>query len=186
MKILSLLLGHFNQAEFHVYRIESTVVLLFKLSDVCSIFNLPSPIAQLESQSEPFYRDKDHDIYLKSSTLSTIAIKHSKFLLAELCKLKPSDYAANLADSILSNIPGLERNKIKKDETQYVPTDIELSDSAATIPIVKSEPVSPRMMTTSDPMAIDTMLTHGAGSQQTRRLSRYNKNVFFSCVFYTK
>lgn len=171
MKILSLLLGHFNQAEFHVYRIESTVVLLFKLSDVCSFFKLPSPIAQLESQSEPFYRDKQNDIYLKSSTLSTIAIKQNKFLLAELCKLKPSDYAANLADSILSNIPGLERNKIKKDETQYISTDIELSD-AATIPVVKSEPVSPRMMTTSDPMAIDTMLTHGAGSQQTRRLSR--------------
>lgn len=170
MKILSLLLGHFNQTEFYVYRIESTVVLLFKLSDVCSFFNLPSPIPLLESQSEPFYRDKENDIFLKSTTLATIAIKHNKFLLAELCKLKPNDYAANLADSILSNIPGLERNKIKKDETQYISTDIELLD-ATSIPIVKSEPVSPRMLTT-DPMAIDTMLTHGAGSQQTRRLSR--------------
>lgn len=172
MKILSLLLGHFNQTElFHVYRIESTVVLLFKLSDVCSFFKFASPIQILESQSEPFYRDKQNDIYLKSTTLATIAIKHNKFLLAELCKLKPNDYAANLADSILSNIPGLERNKIKKDETQYIATDIELSDATSSIPVVKSEPVSPRMLT-NDPMAIDTMLTHGAGSQQTRRLSR--------------
>ncbi|KAI9245955.1 hypothetical protein EDC94DRAFT_627907 [Helicostylum pulchrum] len=167
MKIQSLLLGHFQSSQaFYLYRIKNTNILLFKLTQVCSFFDLP--LTQLlESQSELFYRDKHDEVYLKTTSLASIAIKYNKFLLAELCKLKPTDYAANLADSILFNLSGLEHNKLKLDKTQYEDTNIELLEATSPIQIVKTEPVL-----TNDPMAIDSMLTHGAGSQKTRRLSR--------------
>lgn len=211
MNISSLLLGHFNnninnnnnaQEPFHLHRIENTSILLFKLNDVVSFFNLPSTHEVLEkvSPTDLFYRDvhQPNDIYTTTSLLASLAIKHNKFLLAELCKLKPTDYAANLADSILANIPRLDWNKGKKDISQYKSTKIELvessiNDTAVTATVtataamaVKPEPISPPPMLPSsnkqqsDPMAIDTMLSHnngnGAGSQptnqQTRRLSR--------------
>lgn len=183
MNIESLLLGHFDSNKpFYVYRIKDTSTLLFKLEDVCSFFNLPH---SLETQSVTIYVDKQqqqannhNDVYLTSTDLGTLAIKHKKFLLAELCKLKPNDYAANLAEAILCNFKRFERNTVKKDNSQYKSTGIELIESFGT---VKSEPLSPPPLhptttSTSDPMAIDTMLTHGGGGggagSLTRRLSR--------------
>jgi hypothetical protein len=195
MNILSLLLGHFNNTQpFYLYRIENSSILLFKLTDVCSFFNLPSPTELLHhsEQHQLLYRDKHQDIYITTNLLAPLAIKHNKFLLAELCKLKPTDYAAKLADSILFNLPHLECTKGKKDKSQYKLTNIELIESSLSATsgeyTVKSEPISPPPIVAtpskqqSDLMAIDSILTQGgtsagAGSQssnhqQTRRLSR--------------
>lgn len=173
MNVVSLLLGHFHPSSkpFYLYRIESTSILLFNLTDVCHFFNLPSPLELIENQS--YYRDKQqNDIYLPCSVLGSLAIKHKKFLLAELCKLKQNDYAANLSEAILNNIPQLKRNG---EQASYKTTDIQLVESQ-----VKKEPISPpplnktQSSNATDRMSIDTMLTHGgdSGSQLTRRLSR--------------
>lgn len=173
MNIQSLLLGHFPlKKPFYLYRIKDTNILLFKLTQVCSFFDLP--LTQiLERPSEHVYRDKENQVYLKTTSLAPLAIKYNKFLLAELCKLNVNDYAANLADSILSNIPGLERNQHKLDSREYEATDIELLEVTSPIIQLKDNTL------THDPMAIDTMLTHGAGSQKTRRLSRFKVLLIF-------
>ncbi|KAI8877063.1 hypothetical protein K501DRAFT_337656, partial [Backusella circina FSU 941] len=188
MKVDSLLLGHFvnssdDRHPFYLYRLKDSTMLLFKLVDVCSFFNLPElPVSSLPAES---YCDEQQDIYLSTPALTQVAIKHNKFLLAELCKLKPSDYAANLADSILSTMPSLECSKDFK-KNSYNETDISISPISPTHHPVKSEPLSPppppppsatnnnTTIRKSDPMALDSMLTHntnGAGSQS-RKQSR--------------
>jgi hypothetical protein len=190
MKIDSLLLGHFvnscdDRHPFYLYRSKDSTMLLFKLVDVCSFFNLPElPVSSLPPDS---YCDEQQVIYLSTPALTQVAIKHNKFLLAELCKLKPSDYAANLADSILSTMPSLECSKDYK-KNNYSETDISISPLSPSHHPVKSEPLSPPLPSAtnnnnnspsasirkSDPMALDSMLTHntnGAGSQS-RKQSR--------------
>jgi hypothetical protein len=177
MNLLSLLLGHYDKdQEFRLYRIVDTSTLLFKFADVASLFNLPRDL--LETLTFPYYLDKHQstDAYITTTELASVAIKHRKFLLAELCKLKTDDYAAQLDESMLSNLPRLEYHKSKKDTSQFTATPIQLYEASHK---VKSEPVSPPPPLSSshhsDPMALDTMLI-GAGSQSkqssTRRMSR--------------
>ncbi|KAI8978391.1 hypothetical protein BDB01DRAFT_799660 [Pilobolus umbonatus] len=159
--IHTLLLGHYittsSTRPFYLYRIGNTPLLLFKLVDIYAIFKLPqSTQAQLESLAESIYQDQQHQIYILTTALVTIAIKHNKFILAELCKLKLTDYSAHLADSILSNIPQLQCSTHKKDK-QYQPTDIQLKICS---PIKSDTPIS-----------IGTTST-GAGSHNTKNHSR--------------
>ncbi|KAI7906104.1 uncharacterized protein BX663DRAFT_558664 [Cokeromyces recurvatus] len=178
MNLLSLLLGHYNNNNkpFYLYRFEHTSHLLFKFEDIAFLFNLKHDL--LETDSVPCYQDKQNltDIYLTTTELARLAIKHNKFLLAELCKLKPGDYAASLDESILSKLSRLNYHKSKKDDSQFTITQIQLqwAINQENSNKVKSEPTSPPSISThrSDPMALDTMLIGAGSQQQTRRLSR--------------
>ncbi|KAK4522094.1 RNA-binding protein Cwf29 [Mucor velutinosus] len=171
MNILSVLLGHYNQdQEFNLYKIENTDTLLFKLNDITHLFNLESSLFE----KTPQFVDKQKNTYINTTELVQIAIQHNKFLLAELCKLKPNDYVAKLDESMLANLPRLVYSKSKKDASQYQITSIELTNNSKP---VKSEPLSPSPPQprlplpthTSDPMALDHIIT---SNKQARRLSR--------------
>ncbi|CEP14321.1 hypothetical protein [Parasitella parasitica] len=173
MNILSVLLGNYKKdQEFNLYKIENTDTLLFKLDDVSYLFNIDSSLFE----KTPQFLDKQNNIYLTTTELVQIAVQHNKFLLAELCKLKPNDYAAKLDESMLANLPRLEYNKSKKDDSQYQTTTIELTSNSK---LVKPEPESPPSVPppsrpalathTSDPMALDHIIST---NKQARRLSR--------------
>ncbi|KAI9478363.1 MAG: hypothetical protein EXX96DRAFT_650690 [Benjaminiella poitrasii] len=176
MNILSLLLGHYNSnQDFHLYRFEHTSHLLFKFEDIVFLFNLQADL--LETDSVPYYHDKHKpsETYLTTDELAQLAVKHNKFLLAELCKLKPGDYAASLDESILSKLSRLTYHKSKKDDTQFTMTHIQLQMATNQENKIKSEPESPPPSISthrSDPMALDTMLIGAGSQQQARRLSR--------------
>ncbi|KAI8988601.1 hypothetical protein BDF20DRAFT_911051 [Mycotypha africana] len=182
MKLLSLLLGQYNDnQEFNLYRAENSSTLLFKFADLCFLFGLAADLLDT-SQDATIYLDKrTSDIYVTTNDLVTLAVKHNKFLLAELCKLKISDYATHLDESILSNLPRLKYYSPKKDEGQFKASHIEVYNAKTK---VKSEPISPRppmILNASDPMALNNIMS-GSGSQQlqqnqqqlpvNRRLSR--------------
>lgn len=171
MNILSVLLGHYKQDQaFSLYKVENTDTLLFRLDDITYLFNLDSSLFE----KTPQFVDKHNNAYLTTAELVQIAIQHNKFLLAELCKLKPNDYAAKLDESMLANLPRLAYSKSKKDASQYQITSIEITGSSKP---VKSEPLSPPPPPsrpplpthTSDPMALDHIIT---SNKQARRLSR--------------
>jgi hypothetical protein len=182
MKVESLLLGHFTQGAkrepFQLFRLKDLSLLLFQWTDVCSFFNLPdvqvqSLCHQLGSKSNTLFRDDQDKIYTSTLALISTAVKHNKFLLAELCKLKSTDYAANLANSILDALPHFERNKEKNEFKQV---DIELSPMTPTLVQVKPEPTSPPKMSSlrqTDPMALDSMLVSSEGTRsESRKQSR--------------
>ncbi|KAI8875333.1 hypothetical protein K501DRAFT_233824 [Backusella circina FSU 941] len=176
MKVESLLLGHFiqgaNREPFQVFRLKDHS-LLFQWTDVCSFFNLPdiqvqSLSHQLGSKSNTLFRDDQDRIYISALALISTAVKHNKFLLAELCKLKPTDYAANLADAILDALPQFERNAEKSGTQEFNQVHhIELSPLTPSMVHVKPEPVSPPKLPIrqSDPMALDSMLTTSTRKQ---------------------
>lgn len=173
MNILFVLLGTYKKDQaFNLYRVENTDTLLFKLTDISYLFNLDFSLFE----KIPQFVDKKNNIYFTTTDLVQIAIQHNKFLLAELCKLKPNDYAAKLDESMLANLPRLNYNNSRKDSSQYQTTSIELT-SSNTKPI-KIEPLSPPPPPsqptipthTSDPMALEHIIS---SNKQPRRLSRY-------------
>ncbi|KAI8374862.1 hypothetical protein BD560DRAFT_446048 [Blakeslea trispora] len=165
MHLLSLLLGHYEKDRpFYLYRAEGTNTLLFKFTDVVSIFNLTADRLPPDGS---YFVDKEspYDAYVTTTDLASLAIQQNKFLLAELCKLKPVDYAASLAESILSNLPQFVYSKSRKDDAHYTATHLTVVNQSAFK--IKSEPKSPPPLsnhTSSDPMALNTII--GAGSQQ--------------------
>ncbi|KAI8330002.1 hypothetical protein EDC96DRAFT_528916 [Choanephora cucurbitarum] len=177
MHLLSLLLGHYEKDKpFYLYRAEGTNTLLFRFADVVSIFNLTAD--RLPSDGSYFVdRESPYDAYVTTTDLAILAIRQNKFLLAELCKLKPMDYAASLDESILSNLPRFVYHKSRKDDTQYTATHLTVVDHSTFK--VKSEPKSPPPLSnhiSSDPMALNTMLI-GAGSQQQQQQIRRPSRV---------
>lgn len=160
MKLHSLLLGKYNQdQDFNLYSFEDSSALLFKFADISVLFNLPTYSLDKEVQQ---YKDKyTFDTYLTTTVLAQLAIKHNKFLLAELCKLKQSDYITHLDKSILSKIAHLEY--LKSNKIEYTTTNIQVQEHLN--PIIKTEPVTPPPIpSNSDPMALNSLLI-GAGSQ---------------------
>ncbi|KAI8138312.1 hypothetical protein BJV82DRAFT_583021 [Fennellomyces sp. T-0311] len=192
MKVQALLLGYFSdQKPVYVYGLRNSTTLLFKLSDISLLFGLahlpqhPSLAPNLLSNSPHCYRDHQ-DLYLTTKLVSETAISLNKYLLAEFCKLKPSDYTAGLADSILNSVPRFERVQIGN----WIPMDLPIACSTDRIPsppsrstqrstssnnndrkksspLVKTEPLSPSFVPASpgrdqnNPMAINTVLTNG-------------------------
>lgn len=173
MHLLSLLLGHYEKDKpFYLYRAEGTNTLLFRFADVVSIFNLTAD--RLPSDGSYFIdRESPYDAYVTTTDLAALAVRQNKFLLAELCKLKPMDYAASLDESILSNLPRFVYHQSRKDDTQYTATHLTVVDHSTFK--IKSEPKSPPPLSnhiSSDPMALNTMLIGAGSQQQIRRPSR--------------
>lgn len=115
MKVCALLLGYFfDKKPFYVYRIVDSDLLLFKLADISLLFSVPHLpqhhmlATNVLSSSPHCYRDSK-DLYLSTKLLGDTAVSLNKYLLAEFCKLKPNDYSAGLADSILNAISRFER-----------------------------------------------------------------------------
>ncbi|CAO3595137.1 unnamed protein product [Absidia cylindrospora] len=127
MKLLLLLLGYYsNHTPFYLYQIPDTTILLFKLSDISALFNVsdlarhPSltqvPHGECYSINTSVGQDDDdsksqQEYFLSAQVLSRTAVALNRYRLAELCKLKPNDYAAGLANSILKNVATFERAK---------------------------------------------------------------------------
>ncbi|ORZ22198.1 hypothetical protein BCR42DRAFT_405698 [Absidia repens] len=125
MKLLLLLLGYYSKhTPFYLYQIPDTTILLFKLSDISALFNVsdlarhPSlsqvPHGECYSINTSIGPDDDdsksqQEYFLSAQVLSRTAVALNRYRLAELCKLKPNDYAAGLANSILKNVATFER-----------------------------------------------------------------------------
>ncbi|ORY96582.1 hypothetical protein BCR43DRAFT_524646 [Syncephalastrum racemosum] len=148
MKVRALLLGYFNdQKPLYVYRPSSdSDILLYKLSDIALLFSLPhlphhpSLAPNQIAHSPQCYRD-DKGLYLSTQLLANTAVHLNKYLLAELCKLKPSDYAAGFADSILKTLPRFDRVKI----SDWIPMELALiqsSSSSSSAPVPASASAS--------------------------------------------
>lgn len=157
MKLLLLLLGYYsNQTPFYLYQIPDTTILLFKLSDISTLFNVtdlahhPSltqvphgecystTTAPTNNNNEATPEDTDaaiQDYLLSAQVLSRTAVALNRYRLAELCKLKPNDYAAGLADSILKNVATFER--VKDEEFRLL--DIPLSPVSSPVPSPKQQ-----------------------------------------------
>ncbi|KAI7876016.1 hypothetical protein K492DRAFT_210644 [Lichtheimia hyalospora FSU 10163] len=133
MKVCALLLGYFfDKKPFYVYRIIDSDLLLFKLADISLLFSVPHLpqhhmlATNVLSSSPHCYRDSK-DLYLSTKLLGDTAVSLNKYLLAEFCKLKPNDYSAGLADSILNAISRFERvDKIG----EWVSMDLSITCSA--------------------------------------------------------
>ncbi|KAI8093420.1 uncharacterized protein BX664DRAFT_278381 [Halteromyces radiatus] len=127
MKILQLLLGYYsNRTPFYLYQIPDSTILLFKLKDITTLFNVadlachPSLnqvphgecyTSNSQQQEEDNTNNTTQHYYISAQVLARTAVALNRYRLAELCKLKPNDYAAGLADSILKNIPSFERTQ---------------------------------------------------------------------------
>lgn len=175
MKLLLLLLGYYsNQTPFYLYQIPDTTILLFKLSDISTLFNVtdlahhPSltqvPHGECYStttnNNEASPEDTDaaiQDYLLSAQVLSRTAVALNRYRLAELCKLKPNDYAAGLADSILKNVATFER--VKDEEFQLL--DIPLSPVPSPVP-------SPKQQRSFDSSLNTTAATATNGSHTTK------------------
>ncbi|KAI9312491.1 hypothetical protein BX666DRAFT_1987889 [Dichotomocladium elegans] len=143
MKVRALLLGYFfDQNPFYVYHIEGSDILLFKLADISLLFNVPhlprhSFLAtDVLSTSPDCYRDAK-DLYLSTKLLGETAVSLNKYLLAEFCKLKPNDYGAGLADSILNAVSRFERVTVG----DWIPLELPIASSADGVASSSEAPV---------------------------------------------
>lgn len=155
MKVCALLLGYFfDKKPFYVYRIVESDLLLFKLADISLLFSVPHLpqhhmlATNVLSSSPHCYRDSK-DLYVSTKLLGDTAVSLNKYLLAEFCKLKPNDYSAGLADSILNAISRFERvDKIG----DWISMDLAITCSADG-PSTSSDIPSSRTNDTNDPAA---------------------------------
>ncbi|KAI8993295.1 hypothetical protein BDB01DRAFT_319239 [Pilobolus umbonatus] len=177
MKVLSQLLGRYSthNKPLILFRLPDTDTLFYRQSDIEPLFNLPA-ITFDNINLENCYRDQE-DTYLNTKALADIAFKHSRYSLAELCKLKSVDYNNGLADAILHTFPEFKRAPPEEHIWESVQLPLEnLSDILAreNNSIVKSEPMSPpalhQMSDIRNAMALDKVLLN------TNELRRQNHN----------
>lgn len=172
----ALLLGYFNdQKPLYVYRPSAdSDLLLYKLSDIALLFSLPhlphhpSLAANQIAHSPQCYRD-DKGLYLSTQLLANTAVHLNKYLLAELCKLKPSDYAAGFADSILKTLPRFDRVTIG----DWIPMDLALiQSSSSSSPSSSSASASASASSTSSIITSTTATATTANSITTTAIHR--------------
>ncbi|KAI8343481.1 hypothetical protein BC941DRAFT_448266 [Chlamydoabsidia padenii] len=144
--------------------IPDTTILLFKLSDISTLFNVTdlahhpsltqvphgecySTTTTATNNNNESPQDENEsttqDYLLSAQVLSRTAVALNRYRLAELCKLKPNDYGAGLADSILKNVATFERVK----DEEFCLLDIPLSPVASPVP-------SPKQQRSFDPITI--------------------------------
>ncbi|KAI8882667.1 hypothetical protein K501DRAFT_333905 [Backusella circina FSU 941] len=101
-----------------LFRLPETETLLYRLSDIKPLFNLPN------INLTDYYRDQD-DIYLDTPSLANLALEHNRYLLGELCKLRSEDYSVGLADIILETFPNFKRAPKEENIWEFVPLPLE-------------------------------------------------------------
>jgi hypothetical protein len=153
IKVFSQLLGRYssNKKPLILFRLDES--LLYRLSDIQPLFGLDGIDY---SQFEDCYRDSE-DIYLNTGVLHSYAVEKSCQRLAELSKLKADDFQAGLADEILDTFPEFKRTP-KEDQVWEA---VQLPFERLSAPLVKSEPLSPPTLKSTDnrnPMALDKVL----------------------------
>ncbi|ORZ17375.1 hypothetical protein BCR42DRAFT_351648 [Absidia repens] len=178
MKLLLLLLGYYsNRTPFYLYQIPDSTILLFKLSDITTLFNV-SDLARHPSLNqvprgecytinnfaghqniEEFKGQQDY--FLSTQVLSRTAVALNRYRLAELCKLKPNDYITGLADSILKNVATFER---AKDGKGFHLTDLPLSPAVSPVPSPKQHASFNITTTTASTAATTTTATTAASN----------------------
>lgn len=178
MKVLSQLLGRYstNKKPLILFRLPNTDTLLYRLSDIIPLFDLP-PTCFKEGPYENCYKDHE-DTYLDTKVLIDLAFKHNKYMLVELCKFKPDDYQKGLADAILQTFP--EFTRAPKEEHIWESVQLPLENLQDAIEeegkkVIKTEPLSPSIHQTipeaRSAMALDKVLL---SSNELRR-QRYHK-----------
>jgi hypothetical protein len=157
MKVQSQLLGRYSSRNkpFILFRLPETETLLYRLSDIKPLFNLPN------INITEYYRDQD-DIYLDTTSLANLALEHNRYLLAELCKLRSGDYSAGLADVILETFPNFKRAPKEEHIWEFVPLPLEKNFSNEK---TKSE--------TKHMMALDKVLLNNHELKQHQHQHRY-------------
>lgn len=144
MKVRALLLGYLSERKpFYVYQLPGTEYLLYRLSNISLLFNIPQlhqhpslTPAQL-SRTPHCYQDSE-DYFVNTKVIADAAVSLNKYMLAEFCKLKPNDYTAGLADSILNAVPLTERARA----SDWIPVDLALTQIS-----IEQQPVSHASMT---------------------------------------
>lgn len=146
MKVLSQLLGTYSKHKkpLILFRLPDTDTLFYRLSDIVPLFDLPT-ISFKEGNYENCYRDHE-DTYLNTKVLSELALKHNRYMLAELCKFKPDDYQKGLVDAILQTFPDFTR--APKEEHIWESVQLPLENFQDVIEregeiAIKAEPQSP-------------------------------------------
>jgi hypothetical protein len=167
MKVLSQLLGRYSNHNkpLILFRLPDTETLLYRLSDIEPLFNLP-PFSFKRNTYKNCYRDHE-ETYLDTRVLSDLAQQFNRHLLAELCKLQPNDYNMGLADAILQTFPQFKR--APKEEHIWESVQLPLENLEDVIrreegdKAVKTEPTSPSLISQVIPesknaMALDKVL----------------------------
>ncbi|KAI7891021.1 uncharacterized protein EV154DRAFT_551883 [Mucor mucedo] len=142
MKVLSQLLGRYSEHNkpFILFRLPETDVLLYRLSDIKPLFNIPT-FSFKKATYKNCFRDGE-DTYLDTNVLGDLAHQFNRHLLAELCKLKPNDYNLGLADAILQTFPQFKR--APKEEHIWESVQLPLENMEDVIDrTIKIEPISP-------------------------------------------
>lgn len=142
MKVLSQLLGRYSEHNkpFILFRLPDTDVLLYRLSDIKPLFNIPT-FSFKKATYKNCFRDHE-DTYLDTNVLGDLAHQFNRHLLAELCKLKPNDYNLGLADAILQTFPQFKR--APKEEHIWESVQLPLENMEDVIDrTIKIEPTSP-------------------------------------------
>ncbi|KAI8070687.1 hypothetical protein BC940DRAFT_295312 [Gongronella butleri] len=171
MKVLVRLLGHYSDDEvpFNLYQVPGSALLLFRLNDLTSLFHVADLARHPSLTSVPrgeCFRvpEAGDDYYVSTAVVAQAAVAMSRFRLAELCKLKASDYAAGLADAILNGVGELRCAKdqpfVERD-LPWTPVVSPISSPKRPLPPpltpqaapVKAEPVSPPPLRLSQPAA---------------------------------
>lgn len=167
MKVLSQLLGRYSNHNkpLILFRLPDTDTLLYRLSDIEPLFNLP-PFSVKKYSYKNCYRDHE-ETYLDTNALSDLAQQFNRQLLAELCQFQPNDYNIGLVDSILQTFPRFKR--APKEEHIWESVQLPLEKLEDVIrreegdKAVKTEPTSPSLINHVIPesrsaMALDTVL----------------------------
>ncbi|KAI9355215.1 hypothetical protein BD770DRAFT_391473 [Pilaira anomala] len=183
MKVLSQLLGIYSDHHkpFILFRLPETDILLYRLSDIKLLFNIPVFTFKKATYKNCY---KDHeDTYLDTKVLADLAHQFNNPLLAELCKLKPNDYSIGLADAILRTFPQFKR--APKEEHIWESVQLPLENMEDVMDregerTVKTEPTSPPSLhqllpESRNAMALDKVLLNSSELRRQSILESPNK-----------
>jgi hypothetical protein len=166
MKVLSQLLGRYSDHNkpLILFRLPDTNILLYRLSDIKPLFNIPT-FSFKKATYKNCYRDHE-DTYLDTKVLADLAHQFNRNLLAELCKMRPSDYNVGLADAILQTFPEFKRAPKEEhiwESVQLPLENMEQVNDREGERAIKTEPISPPSINqalpdTRNAMALDKVL----------------------------